>query len=341
MRWRRTAALLVVGLVLGAGACSDDGDADDGSSDTSTTTPSDGGEAGGGETGSIDVLTYNVAGLPQEISDENPSEHMQLISPLLSEYDLVLLQESFDWWLPGGLVETLDLDAQSYVERLRADSGLPHALPQHPGPEEAGIDPATRPDLQLGDGIGIMSRFELADPVRQAWVGCFGGFDTSDGGAADCLAMKGFAVATIELGGVEVDVYSLHGEAGGTDTDQGLQVDDFAQLAAFIEERSAGRPIILGGDTNLHTRSDHPDADGDADTRIWDDFIEATGLSDACVETDCEEVGSIDKVAVRSTDDLALAVTSYDQPVETFTSPAGDELSDHPPVAVTIEWTRP
>ena len=36
------------------------------------------------------------------------------------------------------------------------------------------------------------------------------------------------------------------------------------------------------------------------------DFVEATGLSDACAETDCEEVGSIDKVAVRSTDDLAL-----------------------------------
>ncbi len=208
----------------------------------------------------------------------------------------------------------------------------------HPGPEEAGLDPATRPDLQLGDGIGIMSRFELTDPVRQAWVGCFGGFDTSDGGAADCLAMKGFAVATIDLGGVEVDVYSLHGEAGGTDTDQALQVDDFAQLAAFIEEHSDGRPIILGGDTNLHTDPEHEDAEGDADTTIWDDFLAATGLVDACAATECEEVGSIDKVAVRSTDDLALESTAYDQPRETFTSPAGDELSDHPPVHVTVEW---
>lgn len=330
-------------LAAGAGACSDDDGGDPSGSGESATEASDGGgeTTAGGESGSVDVLTYNVAGLPQEISDENPAEHMQLISPLLAAYDLVLVQESFDWWLPGGLVETNDLDVQHYVERLRADSDLEHTLPVHPGPEAAGIDLADRPDLQLGDGIGIMSRLELADPVRQAWVGCFGGFDTSDGGAADCLAMKGFAVATVDLGGVDVDVYSLHGEAGGTDTDQALQVDDYAQLAAFIEEHSAGRPIILGGDTNLHTRSDHPDADGEADTQIWEDFLEATGLVDACVETGCEEVGSIDKVAVRSTDDLTLTATSYDQPRETFTSPDGDELSDHPPVAVTVEWTRP
>jgi hypothetical protein len=335
-------------LVLGVGACSDDGGDDtasdaDAPADASTDEGGEGGAGGDGgeESGTVDVLTYNVAGLPQEISDENPSEHMQLISPLLSDYDLVLLQESFDWWPPGGLVESLDLDAQSYVERLRADADLPYALPPHPGPDAAGIDPADRPDLQLGDGIGIMSRLELADPVRQAWVGCFGGFDTSDGGAADCLAIKGFAVATVELGGVEVDVYSLHGEAGGTDADQALQVDDFTQLAAFIEEHSEGRPIILGGDTNLHTDPEHPDAEGQADTEIWEGFLEATGLSDACAETDCDEVGSIDKVALRSTDDLSLAATSYDQPTETFTSPTGDDLSDHPPVAVTVEWTRP
>ncbi|MEZ5350303.1 MAG: hypothetical protein R2714_14045 [Microthrixaceae bacterium] len=34
--------------------------------------------------------------------------------------------------------------------------------------------------------------------------------------------------------GYVVDVYDLHAEAGGTETDQALQVDDYEQLAAFI-----------------------------------------------------------------------------------------------------------
>lgn len=283
--------------------------------------------------GTVEVLTYNVAGLPQEVSGENPEVNIPKISPLLAPYDLVLTQEDFDWWLPGGLAAGLDF--VNYHERLLAEADQAHSLDRHPGHEAVGISLEDRPDLNIGDGIGIASRFELADQERVPWEGCFGGFDTSDRGAADCLAMKGFAVATITLGGVEVDVYSLHAEAGSSEEDQRLQTADYEQLAAFIAERSAGRPIILGGDTNLHIVDDE---DAAADGPIWSAFLEAAGLVDACDVTSCSDPGIIDKVAVRGTDELELTVEAHEIPREAFVDEAGEPLSDHSPVHVTVGW---
>ncbi len=330
---------MVVAVLLAVAGCSDDGDADrSGDGDASTTTAagdSPEGEEPQGET--FTLLTYNVAGLPQEVSDETPSVNIPLISPLLEPYDVVLTQEDFDWWKPGGLVDANRLDFVNYHDRLRAATTHEFVTPPHPGPEAAGIDPAERPTMEIGDGIGIMARFPLDGFETRAWTGCFGSLDTSDGGAADCAAIKGFRVATMDLGGVPVDVYSLHGEAGGTDEDQALQVDDFAELAAFIAEHSADRAVIVGGDTNLHTDPSHPDAEGEADTEIWDAFLAEAGLIDACTETSCPEVGRIDKVAYRSSDALTLAATAHELP-EGFVDEAGEQLSDHEPVAVTFTW---
>jgi endonuclease/exonuclease/phosphatase family metal-dependent hydrolase len=308
---------LAAGLVATAAACTHPG-----------------GPGGGPAGGTFSVLTYNVAGLPQEISTENPREHIPLISPLLNEYDVVLTQEDFDWWMP-----VLDqLDFVHYHERLRAQATHEHRSAQHPGPEAVGIDPAAR-GMFVGDGNGVLSRLPFTGNTRVPWTGCFGGIDTSDGGAADCLAMKGFAMVTMTLpsGGL-VDVYTLHAEAGGTAEDQRLQGEDFSQLAEFIAATSAGRAVILGGDTNLHTDGTHPDAEGDADAVIWQGFLAATGLTDACADTGCPDTGSIDKIAYRSGEGVRLTATSHAMPRERFTAPDGDALSDHPPVVVEFTW---
>jgi hypothetical protein len=287
--------------------------------------------------GDFTVLSYNVAGLPQEISNENPDEHIPLISPLLDEYDVVLTQEDFDWWDP--ILD--DRTFAHYHEQLRAQATHPHRSAQWPGPEAAGIDPAVRDRPFVGDGLGVLSRMAFENETRVAWRDCFGGADTSDGGAADCLAGKGFSVVTMTLTpGLVVDVYNLHGEAGSTDLDQTLQEDDFVQLAAYINAHRAGRAIILGGDTNLHTDSDHPDGHGDADTRTWAAFLAATGLTDACDALDCPDGSSIDKVAFRSGGGVTLTPTSHDFPRERFRDAAGDDLSDHPPLVVGFHWQR-
>ena len=288
-----------------------------------------------GEGGEFSLLIYNVAGLPAEISTVDPAAHIPMISPLVDPYDLVLTQEDFDWWgeLAGGF------DFVNYHDRLRAQATHPYKSAKHPGPEAVGLDTTARPAPLIGDGQGIMSRFPFADERRVPWVGCFGGIDTSDGGAADCLAMKGFAVATVTLAdGMEVDVYTLHVEAGGTETDQALQADQAGQLASFIADHSAGRAVIVGGDTNLHTGGDHPDGGGAADSEIWERFLADTGLADACAATDCPDPSNIDKVAFRSSDAMSLTALSHDVPADRFVDPAGEPLSDHDPVVVDFAW---
>ena len=333
---RAVPALLV--CLLAMSACGDDGGsdaADDSADDEVTTTSADDGE-GDGASGEIDVLSYNVAGLPQEISTENPETNIPLISPLLEPFDIVLTQEDFDWW--GDAVATLD--AVNYHDRLRADVTYEFQSTPHPGPDAVELLPADRPAPLSGDGLGIMSRYPIDERARVPWIGCFGGADTSDGGAGDCLAMKGFSLTVVTLAdGVEVHVYNLHGEAGGSQADQALQADDFAQLADFIEANSAGAAIILGGDTNLHTETEHPDASGGADITIWEDFLAAAGLTDACDATGCAETSRIDKIAFRSGEGVDIEVLTHQFLGDEFVDASGEDLSDHEPLQVTFRWT--
>jgi hypothetical protein len=331
--WRVLAGGLVALVVL-AGACSsDEADDEDGSSGEGSVPA---GEAADGESGSFRLLSYNVAGLPQEVSQEQPTEHIPLISPLLEDYDVVLTQEDFDWWTPA-----LDaFDFASYHEWLAADTTFEHRTAQHPGPEAVGITPDERPLLNVGDGLGVLSRFPFTGEERVPWEDCFGG--VTGPGAADCLSMKGFLVVRMQLApGVEVDVYDLHGEAGGNPEDQALQAADYEQLATFMAEHSAGRAVIVGGDTNLHTDLEHEDAGDGADIEIWDTFLEATGLTDACTATGCPETGDIDKVAYRSAEDgsVTLEATQHDFPAERFVDADGEDLSDHEPLEVDFDWS--
>ena len=340
---RRTGVAALAATLLLAAACSGDDATDGTDAGTSATTGAAGAtsDPGGGTddaaAGELSLLSYNVAGLPQEISDVDPATNIPLISARLEPYDIVVTQEDFDWWQT-----TLEgLDFVNYHDRLRSEVTHEHRSERHPGPEAVGLDwEADRDTLLVGDGLGFLSRYPLSDVVRVPWTGCFGGADTDDGGAGDCLAMKGFAVATVELApGVEVDVYTLHVEAGGSDADQALQADDMAQLATFIEEHSPGRAIILAGDTNLHTDGAHPDSDGPADEEIWSGFLEATGLRDVCDEVTCDEPEGIDKAAVRDGGGVALEVLSRTYVVEGFQDEAGQDLSDHPPLDVRLAWT--
>lgn len=337
---RGTARAVVLAMGLAAGvvlaACS-------GSSDAGPTTTAKADPAGEGSTanGEFSLLSYNVAGLPQEISKEHPGTNLQKISPHLDDYDVVMTQEDFDWWKPGGLADGLDFT--KYHERLRADAHHEYRTDRHPGPEAVGIDIATdRPNMELGDGLGVLSTYPITNTVRVPWDRCFGEFDS---GASDCLAMKGFLVTRLELAdGVVVDLYDLHGEAGGGEEDQAIQAEDFQQLAEYIQQNSKGRPIILGGDTNLHTDPPGPDAHEDsadgADLEIWNQFLESTGLTDTCAATDCDEPGRIDKIAFRSDAGIELTPKSHEFQTDVFVDEQGEDLSDHQALEVVFAWAR-
>ncbi|MCC6737537.1 MAG: endonuclease/exonuclease/phosphatase family protein [Planctomycetia bacterium] len=274
--------------------------------------------------GEFSTLSYNVAGLPQEISRVAPAGNIPLISPLLNAWDVVLTQEDFDWWQPG-----LDrLDFARYHERLREKATHPWRSPRHPGPSAVGLFvPTQRPFLQVGDGLGLLSRFPFDDVARVPWKS-FGP------GSGDGLAMKGFSMARVELApGVTVDVYNLHADAGNDAADAEARTAGYRQLAAFVEERSQGRAVILGGDTNLHTGSDEGDA------RVWREFLGKTGLRDVGEALAWDGRGCIDKFAWRDGGGVVLAPLGAAFEAGTFRDGAGRPLSDHDALSVRWRWT--
>ncbi len=299
------------------------------------------------------ALTYNVAGLPQGISGGDPTTNSPLISPRLNSYDLVLLQE--DWGDPLGAVPLF------FHEEIVAEAN--HQYRSEPAPAPLGTDLRrfpTGPPL-IADGLNRLSRFRFGAIQRVLWNTCYGEFalevaevilgaaglsgpiddvglgDVISGGASDCGAQKGFAVARTKFAdGVEVDIYNLHGEAGGGPQDDEARAAGYIQLADYISKNSAGRPVILGGDTNLHTE---PEPDNAEDRRVWEKFQADTGLSDVCLVVDCgEDAGVIDKFAFRNGGGIEIVPLTHNFERERFTRGDGEPLSDHDPLAVRFRW---
>lgn len=271
--------------------------------------------------GTFSMLSYNVAGLPEVLSDSNPSVNMALIGPLLDAYDVVLTQEDF-----ANPDPPLD-DLRVYHDILLETTDFPYvSIAQEP---PFGTNPHN-PDAIVGDGLNFFSRFPLGPVERIIWDDCMGVATNS----SDCLATKGFAVTTIELGpGATVDVYDLHADAGGAMEDQQTRESNFAQLAAYIVEHSAGHAVIIGGDTNLHT--DRAEA-----AETWQTFLAVTGLADVCDTVDCgDDVDVIDKIAFRSGGNVDLEAASHVFERERFTRDDGEPLSDHDPLHVTFAYT--
>ena len=324
-------------------------------------------------TGSFVALSYNVAGLPEPLSGSEPATNSPLISPLLNEYDLVLLQENWqdhlDQQRKAGLVPD-EVPPMMYHHLVVQDAE--HEFRSIPLPHPYGIDPDRAPTgpPTISDGLNRLSRFpftdidpetRLDDVDHVKWRTCNGELhfavleevfkrsglddvfddaglgvlnDETDGGAADCGAQKGFSVARTELApGVTVDVYNLHADAGGHDEDQNARADNFAQLAGYIEAFSAGQAVILGGDTNLHI-----DRNDRLDPEIWSEFQKATGLIDVCAVVNCgEDTVEIDKFAFRSVPGLKIIPQTHSFERDRF-SVDGAPLSDHDPLAVRFHW---
>ena len=283
------------------------------------------GSSPGRAAGEFTALTYNVAGLPEPLSGSEPATNTPLISPLLNDYDLVLVQE--DWIDPMPPAAGFDF----YHDDLIAE--VDHEYVSTPAPPPLGSDPR-RPEALVADGLNQMSRFPFEDIRREMWSGCFGSLDTSDGGAADCPSQKGFSVARTELAaGVEVDVYNLHGEAGSTARDLDESAADFEQLAGFVREHSAGRAVIVGGDFNLHT-------DEEPDRGVFAKFLDATDLTDVCDTVDCDDdADQIDKFVFRSGGGVHLDALDHRFELEKFRRADGQPLSDHDALAVTFGWS--
>ena len=255
------------------------------------------------QSGSFTALTYNVAGLPEGISGSNPETNMQMISPLLNAYDLVLIQEDF-----------------SYHHELVSQLEHPHQSPSMDPSESASI---------MTDGLNRFSRIPFEAFERQKWVACFGGIS---GNASDCLADKGFSFAIHDLGeGVLVHIYNFHAEAGGAAEDNQAREEGYDQLIEYMQTQSKNAAVVVGADTNLHGFDE-------ADEPVLLKFLEETGLADVCRTLDCGDE-QIDRFFFRSSENLSIAPTQWQVATE-FVTEDGSELSDHPAIHVSFDWQQ-
>lgn len=251
--------------------------------------------------GTLDVLTYNVAGLPAMISPSNPDVNSRQASPHFNRYDIVLAQEDF-----------------TYHEELVHAAAHPFQL----GPRETGRG-------LVGDGLTTLSSYPVVSQARQSWQVCNGYLFSLN----DCLGDKGFSLAQVTLGnGQGVHVYNLHADAGTDSADVWARLAGFEQLAAFINAHSREVALIVGGDTNL-------DSSDPRDQAIFEHFLQSTGLRDACLDVGCSEL-QIDHIFFRSSAAVALRVEDWRQD-RAFVDLDGHALSDHPAIAVRFSWAAP
>jgi hypothetical protein len=275
---------------------------------------------------SLSVLTYNVAGLPAGITKLDPVAHHPLISPLLNAYDLVEVQEDFNYH--DLLVGSLTHPYQSVKDT-------------NPGPygEQYGF--------AFGDGLNTFSRSPFTDFTRVTWEQCFGILTNG----TDCLTPKGFTYERHEVApGVFLDVYNFHADADGSPDDLAARAANVRQLYQAVLDFSADAAVLVLGDTNSrYTRADD----------VLPEMLAATGLTDVWVELqrggvlpeagapallDCADpsAGScerVDKILYRSSPQLEIQALAYDVPRDLFEDADGEALSDHDPVHALFELT--
>jgi len=246
--------------------------------------------------GRLKVLTYNIAGLPDGFMTPHPSANMPQIGPLLGRYDLALIQEDF-----------------AYGALLRQSVTLPFQTPVF---VRAGR-------FHFGDGLSQFASQAFTALQREPWRACHGVVDSY----FDCLTPKGFISTRQRLAdGVEIDVYNVHLDAGPSSADQKAREAQVDQLLEAIEHRSAGRPLLLAGDTNLRSQRD-----------LLARFQQTAGLVDVCAKLHCPDPGRIDRVFYRSSPTLTFSARKWSID-RRFVDAKGQPLSDHLAVAVELDW---
>lgn len=242
--------------------------------------------------GTIKFLTYNVAGLPQFISQVQPARNIPLISPLLNNYELVVVQE--DFWYHAVLT----------------------ASARHPWKSV----PLVQYYTLVGDGLNTFSNTRFFDFERRKWNDFHGIVNHSNDG----LSSKGFSAARHDVGnGVLIDVYNLHADAGNDPGDVAARTKNFEQLLAFMQTYSTNNPVIVAGDTNLS-------ANRPADMAVLADFLGRAGLRDAARTLGKPE--ELDRVMVRGTADVLLDPVLWrdaDEFVDSAGQPLSDHPAIH------------
>ncbi|GHE33347.1 endonuclease/exonuclease/phosphatase family protein [Sphingobacterium griseoflavum] len=266
--------------------------------------------------GELNLLTYNIAGLPELLSGaKSPrASSMVEIGVRMAAYDIINVQEDFHY----------------HKELYRGANKHPYRT-------------AHQDRLPYGDGLNTLSRYPILFTKRVAWLDCSG---------ADCLAAKGFSLSRIMVAqGVTVDVYNVHANSEDNPRATLARRNNMKQLAKYIAENSDQQALLLMGDFNAHYAAAwdklHDFVLKNRLTDAWvvtkregrtppvvNDFTppDKLGLTDSCE--------SIDKIFFRNSAYLAFTPCSYKIQKQYFSNRYGQPLSDHCAVSLSMKWKR-
>jgi len=248
--------------------------------------------------GTLNILTYNVAGIPGILSGWKSTRNVPMVSPLLNRYDVVLAQEDF-----------------SYHRELVGRAEHRHQW-----------GPTIPRSALVGDGLTTLSKLPIERGQRARWDSCSGYlFDE-----CDCFGEKGFAVFDLRLSrSVSLRFYNLHGDAGHADEDIAARRRGYEQLAQHLAAHAAELAVVVAGDTNL-------DETDPGDMSILRGFLARTGLRELCRQFACRG-RNLDRVLYRSSRHMELFALDW-RADKRFVDDQGRHLSDHQAMAASLGW---
>ena len=206
------------------------------------------------KTGSLNIMTYNVSGIPV-IGDFQGTQRdlmgnarMAKIGEVLnneSGCDIIGTQEDFD--LHAALAKAMP----AYIYQTQSSGGVP-----------------------LGDGLAVFSKLPVYNVKHTKWNTSYGILSAG----TDRLAQKGILSSVIEISnGVYIDFYVLHADAANDIKSAEARADNYRQLADMINSRAYDRAAIVVGDFN--TTFDRNQVDD-----LYNNLVKPAGLSDSWAE---------------------------------------------------------
>ncbi|KAG6885891.1 hypothetical protein C0993_008410 [Termitomyces sp. T159_Od127] len=257
------------------------------------------------------------------LSSGNPVVNTPLISPRLKPYNIINVQEDFN-----------------FHDVLYASDTHPFRT------QTSGI-------AGFGSGLNTISDFPFFDLDRVKWSSC----NLNNG---DCLTPKGFTFARVKISdGFWLDLYNLHGDAGDETGDINARASNLAQVTEYAQTASVGMPIVVMGDTNTrYTRvgdseSLHSLINALEVTDAWVSFVRngSFPLEGAAAlvcdfpfpagTTQSEMVACevVDKTFARGSSTVSFQSITFTNEDDAFLDSAGAPLSDHYPTSSVISWT--
>ncbi len=259
------------------------------------------------------VLSYNTHGLPAWIARDQPEERFPQIGKLAATYDIALFQENF-----------VDADFRALADALPG-----RFIARGNGSRAGWLALLSTFCGSCGSGLttAVNGRFQAELLDRKGYGSCSGWV----GSANDCWATKGYLATRLRLtNGASVDVYDLHLDAGGGETDHDVRRAQLDVLRAAIKRMSATHALIVAGDFNLDPRTPR-------DRILLDRFVGDLQLvhSDAGGSV-TKWAEQIDHILYRSGQGTELELVDSGEAKE-FLAAGKTPLSDHPAVFARFE----